>query len=92
MVEYKIIVKEKFHYFQQKMDCPMFTKEDIMVFGRSQNSSCGVPFREIYLGRIFEKKLDLKTKATLFTMKNNFEFIQVFTQKNEVVNEGLRTL
>ena len=53
----------------------MFTKEDIMASSRSESPSSSVALGELHLGKTFENKMELKTKAALFAMKNNFEFM-----------------
>ena len=53
----------------------MFTKEDIEASTKTHSSSSGAPMGEIYVGKTFEDKIDLKTKAALFAMKNNFQYM-----------------
>ena len=53
----------------------MFKKEDIEASAKTHSSSSGAPMGEIYVGKTFEDKIDLKNKAALFAMKNNFEYM-----------------
>ncbi|XP_062093532.1 uncharacterized protein LOC133799538 [Humulus lupulus] len=54
---------------------PAYTAEDIpcpsYVIPTLSGVSCGV----IEVGKVFENKLELKTKAHLYAMKQNFEFV-----------------
>ena len=58
-----------------KWHAPMFTKEDITASSRSEHCSSGAPWGELYIGKTFENKQDLRTKSYLFAIKNNFEFM-----------------
>lgn len=54
---------------------PCFTAEDIAYPNTAYTSSLIGSCGEIYLGQTFEDKVDLKAKAHVFAMKNNFEFM-----------------
>ncbi|XP_062085525.1 uncharacterized protein LOC133791622 [Humulus lupulus] len=58
-----------------KWSSPAYTAEDIpcpsYVIPTLSGVSCGV----IEVGKVFENKLELKTKAHLYAMKQNFEFV-----------------
>ncbi|XP_062086287.1 uncharacterized protein LOC133792401 [Humulus lupulus] len=63
---------------------PAYTTEDIpcpsYVIPMLSGVSCGV----IEVGKVFENKLELKTKAHLYAMKQNFEFV---VKKSDFVTE-----
>ena len=52
----------------------MFTEEDIEA-SHQHHSSTSKASGELHLGKFFQNKLELKTKASIFVMKNNFEFM-----------------
>lgn len=53
----------------------MFTKEDIVAESRSEHCSSGSSLGDLYIGKTFDTKQDLRAGAYIFAMKNNFEFM-----------------
>ena len=58
-----------------KWTAPMFTREDIEESFQKNHSVTGETLGDIHLGKFFMDKQEFKHKASVFAMKNKFEFM-----------------